>query len=56
MAAVLDELLHESAALTRVLLGAGEPSTGAAPGPHAWLDASLDHSTGGGPGFYPAQD
>jgi len=31
----LDELLHETAALTRVLLGSGEP---ASPAPHAWLE------------------
>jgi hypothetical protein len=36
--AVLDELLHESAALTRVLLGAAPPGGGAAPHPHAWLE------------------
>jgi cell division protease FtsH len=34
---VLDELLHETSALTRVLLGAGEPGSGAAPDPHGWL-------------------
>jgi cell division protease FtsH len=44
VAAVLDELLHESAALTRVLLGAAAPSGGAAPDPHAWLAASLEAS------------
>jgi hypothetical protein len=32
----LDELLHETSALTRVLLGSGEPGT-AAPSPHEWL-------------------
>ena len=34
--AVLDELLHETSALTRVLLGAETPSP-VAPHPHAWL-------------------
>ena len=42
----LDELLHESAALTRVLLGSGGPST-RAPAPHDWLRRSgwTEHST-----------
>ena len=35
----LDELLHETAALTRVLLGSGEPGSTAAPTPHGWLEA-----------------
>jgi hypothetical protein len=34
---VLDELLAETSALTRVLLGAGRPGELAAPDPHAWL-------------------
>jgi ATP-dependent 26S proteasome regulatory subunit len=34
---VLDELLAETSALTRVLLGAGQPGEGAAPDPHDWL-------------------
>jgi cell division protease FtsH len=34
----LDELLHETATLTRVLLGSSPPQAGAAPGPHAWLE------------------
>jgi ATPase family protein associated with various cellular activities (AAA) len=34
---VLDELLAETSALTRVLLGAEAPSRGAAPHPHDWL-------------------
>ncbi len=37
VAGVLDELLAETAALTRVLLGAGEPGEGAAPDPHGWM-------------------
>jgi hypothetical protein len=39
VAAVLDELLAETSALTRVLLGAGEPGEGAAPGPHGWVES-----------------
>jgi cell division protease FtsH len=39
VSAALDELLEERAALTRVLLGSGPPGTGAAPSPHAWLEA-----------------
>jgi cell division protease FtsH len=35
--AVLDELLSETSALTRVLLGAGEPGTGGSTDPHAWV-------------------
>jgi cell division protease FtsH len=35
--AVLDELLAETSALTRVLLGAEAPGAGAAPAPHDWL-------------------
>ena len=35
--AALDELLHDTAALTRVLLGSGEPGGTAAPSPHAWM-------------------
>jgi hypothetical protein len=38
--AVLDELLAEGSALTRVLLGAEAPREGAAPGPHEWLQAA----------------
>jgi hypothetical protein len=34
----LAELLEERAALTRVLLGSGEPGAGASPSPHAWLE------------------
>jgi hypothetical protein len=45
--AVLDELLHETSALTRVLLGAERPGSGAAPDPHAWLQ---DMVAGEGPG------
>ena len=35
--AALDELLHDTAALTRVLLGSGEPGGAVAPSPHAWM-------------------
>jgi len=38
---VLDELLHETSALTRVLLGAGTPRP-AAPHPHAWLGGMVE--------------
>ena len=34
---VLDELLSETSALTRVLLGAAPPGGGAAPDPHDWM-------------------
>jgi ATPase family associated with various cellular activities (AAA) len=34
---VLTELLAETSALTRVLLGAGEPGASAAPDPHGWM-------------------
>jgi cell division protease FtsH len=37
IAGVLDELLAETSALTRVLLGAGTPGAVAAPDPHDWL-------------------
>ena len=38
LTAALDELLHETAALTRVLLGSEPPSVeGAPPSPHAWM-------------------
>lgn len=50
--ASLDELLDETAALTRVLLGAGQPGVSAAPGPHAWLE----HGAAGGLGTVPAED
>jgi cell division protease FtsH len=33
----LEELLHETASLTRVLLGSEAPGEGPAPGPHDWL-------------------
>ncbi|HEY7794201.1 MAG TPA: ATP-binding protein [Gaiellaceae bacterium] len=39
VAAVLDELLAEASALTRVLLGAGQPGVAAAPSPHGWMEA-----------------
>lgn len=35
--AALEELLHETASLTRVLLGSEAPSDGTAPTPHDWL-------------------
>jgi ATPase family associated with various cellular activities (AAA) len=35
--AALDELLHETASLTRVLLGSEAPGEGPAPTPHEWL-------------------
>jgi ATP-dependent 26S proteasome regulatory subunit len=35
--AALDELLHETASLTRVLLGSEAPGDGPTPGPHDWL-------------------
>jgi len=38
--AALDELLHETASLTRVLLGSEAPGEGPTPGPHDWLQAS----------------
>ena len=42
MTTVLDELLAETAALTRVLLG-GERSAGAStPHPHAWLQTTAE--------------
>lgn len=40
VAAVLDELLAETSALTRVLLGAGQPGELAAPDPHGWMTSS----------------
>jgi hypothetical protein len=43
--AALDELLHETAALTRVLLGSGPAGDPASPSPHAWMEPGL---TGGG--------
>jgi cell division protease FtsH len=36
----LDEMLHDTAALTRVLLGSGESSTQTSPSAHAWLQIS----------------
>jgi cell division protease FtsH len=35
---VLEELMSETSALTRALLGAPAPAGGATPDPHAWLD------------------
>jgi hypothetical protein len=35
--AALDELLSETSALTRVLLGGERPAAGAAPDPHGWM-------------------
>jgi cell division protease FtsH len=37
LARVLDELLADTSALTRVLLGAAEPGASAAPDPHGWM-------------------
>jgi len=34
-----DGLLADTSALTRVLLGAGEPGAAAAPDPHGWLES-----------------
>ena len=46
LAAALDELLHETAALTRVLLGSEPPrAEGEPPSPHAWMQGM---SQGGG--------
>jgi cell division protease FtsH len=45
VASVLDELLHETSALTRVLLGAGTPGTAA--DPHGWLGGFVAHREGG---------
>jgi cell division protease FtsH len=42
VAAILDELFAESSALTRVLLGAGQPGGGAAPDPHGWMTVRAD--------------
>jgi hypothetical protein len=42
---VLDELLHETGALTRVLLGAGSPRA-ASPDPHAWLEGMVEAEDG----------
>lgn len=39
VSAVLDELLAETSALSRVLLGAGEPGEHAAPDPHGWMQS-----------------
>jgi len=37
VATALDELVHETAALTRVLLGSEAPGEGPAPTPHGWI-------------------
>jgi ATP-dependent 26S proteasome regulatory subunit len=42
--AALDELLDDTAALTRVLLGSGPAGDPAAPGPHAWMERGAQHS------------
>ena len=39
VASVLDELLAETSALTRVLLGAGDPGQGVLPHPHGWVSS-----------------
>ena len=43
---VLDELLAETSALTRVLLGAGTPGERAAPDPHDWLGGYVSRVKG----------
>lgn len=40
----LEELLDETAALTRVLLGSGQPGESAAPSPHAWMEGVARHT------------
>jgi hypothetical protein len=40
LADALDEMLHDTAALTRVLLGSGEPSTQTSSSAHAWMQIS----------------
>jgi ATPase family protein associated with various cellular activities (AAA) len=47
LTSALDELLDDTAALTRVLLGSAPPGASAAPSPHAWLE---DLPSGGGYG------
>jgi SpoVK/Ycf46/Vps4 family AAA+-type ATPase len=42
----LDELLHETGALTRVLLGSEAPGEGPAPAPHDWLQGMAGGWTG----------
>jgi histone H3/H4 len=50
VSAALDGLLHETAALTRALLGVAPSGQTAAPGAHAWLEGFA----GFGPAPYPA--
>jgi ATP-dependent 26S proteasome regulatory subunit len=38
----LDELLHEAAALTRVLLGTARPPESGAPWPHGWMEGMAE--------------
>ncbi len=42
--AALGELLDDTAALTRVLLGSGPAGDPAAPSPHAWMERGAQHS------------
>ena len=44
--AALDELLHETASLTRVLLGSEAPGEGPPPTPHDWLRSAVGGWTG----------
>jgi cell division protease FtsH len=48
LATVLDDLLADSSALTRVLLGGEAPRGGVAPGPHDWLEAAPTFELGPG--------
>jgi cell division protease FtsH len=43
--AALEELLHETASLTRVLLGSEAPGDGSAPAPHDWLQGMAGGSS-----------
>ncbi|HEX3237291.1 MAG TPA: ATP-binding protein [Gaiellaceae bacterium] len=43
--AALEELLHETASLTRVLLGSESPGEGPAPSPHRWLQGMAGGSS-----------
>jgi ATP-dependent 26S proteasome regulatory subunit len=43
--AALEELLHETASLTRVLLGSEAPGDGSAPTPHDWLQGMAGGSS-----------
>jgi cell division protease FtsH len=41
----LDDLLDETSALTRVLLGAAQPGETVSPSPHAWLEQGVAQAT-----------